>query len=586
MTPIQVDYARDSLLSPQARELLTEYYLLPGEKSPQDAFARASVAYCAGDLELAQRIYDAVSNLHFMFSSPILSNAPAHGKKLKSLPISCFLGYVPDTREGLIEHQKELAWLSVLGGGVGGHWDDVRPVSKKAPGPIPFLKVADSGMLAWKQGTTRKGSYAAYMDVQHPDILEFLQLRIPTGGDVNRKTLNIHHAVNLPDAFMVAVEKDDDWELICPSSGEVRDVIKARTLWERILETRFRTGEPYLNWIDTANAALHPAQAAKGLRIRGSNLCNEIHLATDEQRTAVCCLSSLNLETYDEWPKTLVGDLVTFLDNVLQAFIDNAPAEVGKAIFSAKAERSIGIGAMGFHSLLQKYRIPFESEAAASFNKQVFEDIQKKAKRQTMKLAEERGEPDDLKGYGVRNAHLLAIAPNANSSIITGCSPSIEPWRSNYFVHRTRIGSHVIRNAYLQEVLEEYAVDKPEGWIDEQWASILAHEGSVQHLEWMTDYDKSVFKTFFELDQHWVVRHAGERQKYICQGQSVNLAFPAKSPRKYVNSVHLVAWDMGLKGLYYLRTTTGFSAEKITSKVERMALGEAPTEEECTACHG
>lgn len=581
MHPIQVDYARDSLLSPQALELLTEYYLLPGEQSPQDAFARASVAYCANDLGLAQRIYDAVSRLHFMFSSPILSNAPAYGKKAKALPISCFLSYVPDTREGLIEHQAELAWLSVLGGGVGGHWNHVRPVSKKAPGPIPFLKVTDSGMLAWKQGTTRKGSYAAYLDVSHPDILEFLQLRVPTGGDVNRKTLNIHHAVNLTDDFMQAVEEDKTWELKCPHSGEVRETLKARTLWERILETRFRTGEPYLNFIDTANRDLNPLQQQMGLRIHGSNLCNEIHLATNEERTAVCCLSSLNLETFDAWPKGLVRDVVTFLDNVLTTFIDEAPDVISKARYSALKERSIGIGAMGFHSYLQRNSVPFESEAAAHLNVYLFSFVKGEAVKQSKALAKERGEPDDLEGSGMRNAHLLAIAPNANSSIITGCSPSIEPWRSNYYVHRTRIGSHVIKNEYLKERLKYYGKDDQETWV-----SILEHDGSVQHLEFLGAHDKAVFKTAFELDQHWPVRHAGERQPYVCQGQSVNLFFPAKVERSYVNSVHLSAWKQGLKGLYYLRTTTGHSAEKINKKVDRMALGEAPKEEECVACHG
>lgn len=598
MRNIKIDYARDALLSPQARELLSEYYLLPGETSPQDAFARAAVAYCGGDLELAQRIYDAASNLHFMFASPILSNAPKGywetrhiqagstnppywvGDTAKAMPISCFLTYVPDTREGLIEHQAELAWLSVMGGGVGGHWDHVRPVSRKAPGPIPFLKVADSGMLAWKQGTTRKGSYAAYLDVSHPDILEFLQLRVPTGGDINRKTLNIHHAINLTDEFMQAVEENQEWKFICPHSKEVRGTIQARTLWERILETRFRTGEPYLNFIDTANAALNPHQKAMGLRIHGSNLCNEIHLATSKSRTAVCCLSSLNLETYDSWPTTLVADLVRFLDNVLDFFIAHAPTEMDKAVFSAERERSIGIGAMGFHSYLQRHGIAFQSSLAVEVNREMFKTIQAQAVIESEKLAVERGEPMDLKGSGRRNAHLMAIAPNANSSVVTGCSPSVEPWRSNYFVHRTRIGSHVVKNRYLQRDLETLGMDTPE-----VWASILEHDGSVQHLD-LPDHVKEVYKTCFELDQHWVVKHAGDRQPYICQGQSVNLFFPARAERSYVNSVHLSAWKAGLKGLYYLRTTTGHSAEKVSTQVVRQALGEAPTVEECVACQG
>lgn len=599
--PIIVSYERDGLLTPQALDLLFEYYLLPTEKSPQDAFARAAIAFSGGDMGLAQRIYDAVSNLHFMYSSPILSNAPSGywetrhvqagstnppfwvGDKANSLPISCFLAFVPDTRLGLIEHQRELAWLSVMGGGVGGHWDSIRAVSKKAPGPIPFLKVSDSGMLAWKQGKTRKGSYAAYLDVGHADVIEFLNIRVPTGGDPNRKTLNIHHALNITDAFMRAVYAGEDWELRCPHSGQVRDVVKARTLWERIIETRFRTGEPYLNFIDTANRAMPQAQKDKGLRLHGSNLCNEIHLATNEQRTAVCCLSSLNLETFDEWPKTLVADVTRFLDNVLQFFIDNAPQELHRAKHSAEMERAIGIGTMGFHSYLQKHGVPFESEVASAINKTLFNFIKTEAVEESKRLADERGEAPDMVGTGMRHSHLLAIAPNANSSIITGCSPSIEPWHSNYFVHRTRAGSHVIKNKYLQAALAKYGKDD-----DETWASILAEDGSVQHLDFLTEEERDTFKTFKELDQHWVVRHAIDRQADICQGQSVNLSFKAGTPRKVVNSVHLYAYNhgKGLKGLYYLRVTTGHSAEKVSKRVERVALGEAPKEEECVACHG
>lgn len=593
--PIRVLTERDELLTPQAYELLTEFYLAPGETSPQEAFGRAAVAFCDGDLGLAQRIYDAVSQLHFMYSSPILSNAPQgtwerniisgdlqwSGQKAKSLPISCFLSYVPDTRKGLIEHQRELAWLSVMGGGVGGHWDHVRAVSRKAPGPIPFLGVTDRGMLAWKQGN-RRGSYAAYLDVSHPDMVEFLQLRVPTGGDANRKTLNLHHAVNISDKFMQAVEADQDWTFECPHSKEPRGTTKARTLWERILETRFRTGEPYLNFIDTANRGLNLAQKMLGLRIHGSNLCNEIHLATNDKRTAVCCLSSLNLETYDEWPETLVADVTRFLDNVLTYFIEHAPEEVSRAVYSAKAERSIGIGAMGFHSYLQKHGVPFESEQAAAINAVMFDTIQSKARKASRKLAIERGEPSDLVGTGYRNAHLMAIAPNANSSIIIGCSPSIEPWRSNYYVHRTRIGSHVIKNKYLQGILAKYDEDH-----SGTWESILEHDGSVQHLDFLTQEERDTFKTCFELDQHWVVRHAAERQPFICQGQSVNLFFPAGTPRKVVNSVHLMAFKKGLKGLYYCRVTTGHSAEKVNKQVERIAIGDAAaTAEECMSCHG
>src|SRR6056300_1110716 len=361
---ITIDRNRDKQLSEQAYKLLKDYYCNSDENSPQQAFARASVAYCAGDMELAQRIYDYVSKGWFMFASPVLSNAPAPGQKAKALPISCFLTYVPDSLEGLIDHSAELRWLSVKGGGVGGHWSDVRAVSKKAPGPMPFLHTVDADMVAYRQGRTRKGSYAAYMDVSHPDIVEFINMRIPT-GDGNRKNLNLHHAVNLTDKFMEAVEAGAQWDLLDPNDKSVRETMSARKLWELILETRYRTGEPYMNFIDTANRALPDAQKAMGLTIKGSNLCNEIHLVTSEERTAVCCLSSVNLEKYDEWVGTsMVKDLIVFLDNVLQFFIDNAGDEISKARFSATQERSLGLGAMGWHSLLHQKRIPFDSAQA------------------------------------------------------------------------------------------------------------------------------------------------------------------------------------------------------------------------------
>ena len=390
---ITIDRTRDKAMSDQARELVTGYYLRGKEKSPQEAYARACVAYSNGDDDLAQRLYDAVSNGYFMFSSPILSNAPAPGETALGLPISCFLSYVPDTLDGLISHQSELAWLSVKGGGVGGHWGDVRPVSDKAPGPIPFIKVADSAMTAYKQGKTRKGSYAAYTDISHPDVMEFINIRMPTGGDANRKCFNINNAVNLTDAFMDTVLADGDWDLVDPSDDTTRESIRARELWERLIEVRFRTGEPYLNFIDEANRHLPQALKDKGLTIKGSNLCNEIHLPTDEDRTAVCCLSSVNLEHFDEWKDTsLVGDLIVMLDNVLQEFIDNAPDEMSKARYSAQQERSLGLGAMGFHSYLQKKSIPWESALATGQNLKMFNHIKERAVETTKALADTRGE--------------------------------------------------------------------------------------------------------------------------------------------------------------------------------------------------
>ena len=361
---ISIEKNKDNKISEQAKKLLKDYYQLADEVSPQQAYARAAVAYCYEDYELAQRIYNYVSDGWFMFASPVLSNAPLPNVKTKALPISCFLSYVPDSLDGLIDHSSELRWLSVKGGGVGGHWSDVRAVSDKAPGPMPFIHTVDADMTAYRQGKTRKGSYAAYMDISHPDIIEFLNMRIPT-GDVNRKNLNLHHAVNISDAFMRAVERDEMWDLIDPNDQTVRDSKKARKIWETVLETRYRTGEPYLNYIDTVNRAMPQSMKDKGLKIHGSNLCNEIHLPTSEDRTAVCCLSSVNLEKYDEWKDSrMVADLIRFLDNVLQFFIDNAPKDIARAKYSAEQERSLGLGAMGWHSYLHKNRIPFESELA------------------------------------------------------------------------------------------------------------------------------------------------------------------------------------------------------------------------------
>ena len=579
MDKIKIDLSRDKLLSDQATQLLKDYYMIKGESSPQEAFARAALAYCDGDYNFAQRIYNYASKQWFMFASPVLSNAPRWGEPFKALPISCFLTYVGDTLEDLIAHNTEVAWLSVKGGGVGGHWSDVRAVSDKAPGPIPFLKVVDSQMTAYKQGKTRKGSYAAYMDIDHPDIIEFINFKLPTGGDANRKCFNLFNAVNVTNKFMKRLEADEVIELKDPHTGLYRDRIRARELWERILEARFRTGSPYINFIDTANEALPEALKQHGLKIHGSNLCNEIHLPTNKDRTAVCCLSSVNLEKYDDWKKTsMVRDLIRFLDNVLQAFIDNAPREIVKAKKSALRERSLGLGAMGFHGYLQKYNMPFESAVAKSLNKRIFKYIKDEALLETKLLATERGTPGDLFGTNVRNAHLLAVAPNANSSIICGCTASIEPIKSNAYVHRTRAGSHLIKNKYLIDVLKMHNAND-----EKTWQSIIINEGSVQHLKFLSDYERDIYKTAFEIDQAWVIEHAGDRQEYICQGQSVNLFFPSGSDKSYVNSVHIKAWKQKLKGLYYLRTSSGNQAEKVSTQVQRDALKDA---EECISCHG
>jgi len=582
---IKIDRTKDNKLSEQARKLLKDYYQLKDETSAQQSYARAAVAYSYGDMDLAQRIYNYVSEGWFMFSSPVLSNAPLPGAEVKSLPISCFLTYVPDSLDGLIDHSAELRWLSVKGGGVGGHWSAVRAVSEKAPGPMPFLHTVDADMTAYRQGRTRKGSYAAYMDISHPDIIEFVNMRIPT-GDVNRKNLNLHHAVNVTDSFMRAVERNEVWDLVDPDDGTVRDSMKARKLWELLLETRYRTGEPYLNFIDTANRALPQTMKDKGLKIHGSNLCNEIHLPTSEDRTAVCCLSSVNLEKYDEWNKTpMIRDLIRFLDNVLQFFIDNAGDEISRARYSAKQERSLGLGAMGWHSYLNRHRIPFDSEDADKKNVEVFKYIKTQAVEETEQLSKERGECPDMKTTRRRNSHLLAIAPNANSSIIVSTSPSIEPLKANAYTHRTRAGSHLVKNIYLEEELEKVGKND-----QTTWSSIITNGGSVQHLDFLSDEVKDVFRTAIEIDQDAIVRQGGHRQEFLCQGQSLNVFFPAGADRGSLHNIHYNAWKYGCKGLYYLRTETSNKAENVSIKVEREALkdyeSQAMSQEECVACQG
>jgi len=589
---IAINPEYDSNLNEQAYALLKDYYMLEGETTPQQSYARAALAFSAGDTALAQRIYEYAAKNWFMFSSPILSNAPTpDGRNTKGLPISCFLTYVDDSLEGLMEHSNELRWMSVKGGGVGGHWSSVRANSEISPGPIPFLKTVDADMTAYRQGKTRKGSYAAYIDISHPDIVEFLNIRVPTGGDSHRKCFNLNNAINITDEFMQAVLNNADWNLIDPKTKKIRDSINARELWQRILEVRFRTGEPYLNFIDEANRKLPDYMQAKGLKIHGSNLCNEIHLVTDKDRSAVCCLSSLNLEKFEEWKNTtIVEDCITFLDNVLQYFVDHA-TDVGlkKARFSATQERSLGLGAMGFHAYLQSKNIPWESALAKAQNMKIFTLIKERAVKQTQELARIRGEAPDAVGYGVRNTHLLAIAPNANSSIIANTSPSIEPYKSNAYTHRTRAGAHLVKNRYLENILLQKAdalpVDERQQWLNETWTSIITHDGSVQHLDCLNEWEKNVFKTAFELDQRWIIDHAGDRQEFLCQGQSVNLFFPAGTDKAIVNAVHLRAWKNKLKGLYYLRTNAGAKAETVSEKVRTEKLKDFK-DTECLSCQG
>jgi ribonucleoside-diphosphate reductase alpha chain len=567
--------------SEHAISLLKNFYMLETETEPEEAFRRAAYAFSDGDNELAERILSYTNSGWLMFSSPILSNARLDDSKT-GLPISCFLTYVPDTVEGLIEHSTELRWMSVMGGGVGGHWSDIRSVSNKAPGPIPFVKTVDSDMQAWKQGVTRKGSYAAYLDISHPDIIEFINLRVPTGGDTNRKCFNINNAVCISDEFMQAVADGKEWNLVDPHSKEVKETIPARELWQRILEIRFRTGEPYIFFSDTVNDALPQSLKDKGLKVNGSNLCCEITLPTSKDRSAVCCLSSLNLEYFDEWKNTaIVEDSITFLDNVLEFFIKNAPPSLSKAVKSAQLERSLGLGTMGFHSYLQRKNLAWESPGAKGVNRRLFKHIKEKAVKQTEALAKLKGEYLDGIGTGRRNSHLLAIAPNANSAIILDTSPSIEPWKSNAFTHRTRAGSFLQKNKYLDKILKDLYPD--ETTYNEIWQSIVLNQGSVQDLDCLTFYQKAVFKTAFEIEQAWLIEHAADRQEHICQAQSLNLFFPAGSDKAYVNYVHILAWKKKVKTLYYLRTNSGAAAEKISQKIERKALKDY---DECISCQG
>ena len=581
-----INYDRDNLLTDFGKTTLKDRYLLPEETSPQDGFMRAAKAFSDND-EMAERIYNYASKLWFMYSTPILSN----GGSTRGMPISCFLNYVGDSRDGLTGHYTENAWLASIGGGIGGYWGHVRSdgVStsggSQSSGSIPFLHVVDSEILAFSQGKTRRGSYAAYMDMSHPEIIEFLEMRKPSGGDIHRKCLNLHHGINISNDFMELIEKciaeptyDDSWNLIDPHTKEIVRTVSARELWQKLLETRVATGEPYVSFIDTINEALPETQKKLGLRVHHSNLCTEITLPTNENRTAVCCLSSVNLEKYDEWQKEplFIPDLVRFLDNALSFFIENAPENVFRAKFSAANERSIGLGAMGFHAYLQSKGIPFESALAKAMNLKIFRKIKEQAVEESKSLAIKRGEAPDMEGTGMRNAHLLAIAPNASSSIICGTtSPSIEPFRANAYVQKTMSGSFLVKNKYLEKLLTKKGLNT-----DEVWQSIVAQRGSVLHLDELSDYEKDTFKTAIEINQQWVIEHAADRQQYICQAQSINVFVPADVNIKELHDIHMLAWKKKIKTLYYCRSEAIKRAELLSKKVERTIIPEA----DCLAC--
>ena len=586
---MKIDYSKDNLLTEFSFKTLEDRYLVGDEKSPQEGFARAAQAF-ADDDEHAQRLYDYASNLWFMFSTPVLSN----GGTKRGLPISCFLNYVEDSREGITEHYTENAYLSSFGGGIGGSWSAVRSAGTKtskgseSTGVIPFVKVVDAEMLAFSQGVTRRGSYAGYIHISHPEIEEFLDIRKPTGGDTNRKCLNLHHGIVISDKFMEIIHRatkeegfDDSWELIDPHSGEVKKVVSARTLWVKILQNRMETGEPYIMFEDAVNADLPEFQKRKGLKVNHSNLCSEITLATNEERTAVCCLSSVNLEYYDEWKKVpaFIPDLIRMLDNVLTYFIENAPEQMERARFSAMRERSLGLGAMGFHAYLQKNNMPFESVFASSVNYEMFKHIKTQAQATTEQLAVERGACPDDDSCSVRNAHLLAIAPNASSSIICGnTSPSIGPFRANAFTQKTKSGSFLQKNKYLEKTLEKYGRND-----DLTWKEIVTNKGSVQHLDFLSDEEKEVFKTAVEINQSWVVEHAAARQEFICQSQSVNLFFPPDVNKGDLHNVHMLAWAKNMKTLYYLRSEAISRADNVSNKIKREIIFE---QSDCLSCEG
>jgi ribonucleoside-diphosphate reductase alpha chain len=592
---IKVDYTRDKLFDELGKLRLKESYMKDDEVSPQERFAFVSKTFGSNE-EHAQRLYEYSSKHWLSYSTPILS----FGRSKRGMPISCFLNYIEDTAEGLVDNLSETNWLSMLGGGVGIGFG-IRSADDKSTGVMPHLKMYDASSLAYRQGRTRRGSYAAYLSIDHPDIINFLEMRKPT-GDQNMRCLNMHHGINIPDAFMEIIEKsmldpnfDDSWKLVDPASNEVRETVSARELWQRILEMRMMTGEPYLHFIDESNRKMPQWLKDKGLSINQSNLCSEIILPTDVKRTAVCCLSSLNLEHYDSWKndKLFLKDVAEMLDNVLQYFIDKAPNTIKRAKYSATRERSIGVGALGWHAYLQRNNLPWESSQAVGKNKQIFAHIRGQLDEANKLLGLERGEAPDAVGTGNRFSHLMAVAPNASSSILMGnTSPSIEPYRANAYRQDTLSGSHLNKNRWLDEIIKKESTNHKEGWADEVWSSIIANDGSVQHLDWMDDWSKDVFKTSMEIDQRWVVQHAADRQVYIDQAQSLNVFFRPDSHIKYIHAVHFQAWKQGLKTMYYCRSDKIAKADKVSKRIEREVIkeidlhaltGDADT---CLACEG
>lgn len=588
---IEIDKSRDALFDELGIVRLKESYMREDETSPQERFAFVSKAF-ASDEAHAQRLYDYASKHWLSYSTPILS----YGRSKRGLPISCFLSYLDDSAEGLVDTLSEVNWLSMLGGGVGIHVG-IRGSDDKSVGVMPHLKVYDASSLAYRQGRTRRGSYAAFLDISHPDIIAFVEMRKPT-GDQNMRTLNLHHGINVSNKFMELLENamrdpefDDSWPLINPNNGQVTEVVKARELWQKILEMRMQTGEPYLVFLDNANAKLPVWLREQGLKINGSNLCTEIFLPTSKERTAVCCLSSVNLEYYDDWKNdpVFIRDVMEMLDNVLEHFIQNAPNSISRARLSAMRERSVGLGALGLHAYFQKNLIPFDSVVAKVTNRKIFQYINEQCALADQYLVGKRGPCPDAKKSGVsrRFSHWMAIAPNASSSLIMGnTSPSIEPYRANVFRQDTMSGAHVYKNRFLKAELAKIGRDT-----DEVWATIIANDGSVQHLD-IPENLKEVFKTAMELDQRWLVDLAGDRQEFVDQGQSLNLFFRPDVSVKYLHAIHFIAWKMGLKSLYYCRSDKLRKADKVGTRIERKRLEEeinmaaVADGDVCVACEG
>lgn len=596
---VKIDESRNSLLTAFGKAVLEDRYLLEGEKF-QDLFARVAKFY-ADDEKHAQRLYDYISKLWFMPATPILSN----GGTSRGLPISCFLNETDDSLDGIVGLWEENVWLAARGGGIGSYWGNVRSINEmvrgngKTSGIIPFIKVQDSMTLAISQGSLRRGSAAVYLPIEHPEIEEFIDLRRPTGGDTNRRSLNIHHGVVVSDAFMEAVANDADWELKSPRDGSVQLTLKARELWIKLLTARIETGEPYILFGDTVNRNIPEHQKKLGLKVKMSNLCSEITLPTGidhhgKNRTAVCCLSSLNLETYEQWKdnKELITDVMRFLDNVLQDFIDNAPDTMSRAKYSAMRERSVGLGVMGFHSFLQSKMVPIEGAMAKVWNTKIFKHIEEEVSKASKILAKEKGACPDAEECGImeRFSNKTAIAPTASISIIAGnSSPGIEPYAANSFTQKTLSGSFTVKNKNLERLLKE------KGYNNEQvWSSISTHEGSVQHLTFLSDLEKDVFKTAYELDQKWLIQHAADRTPYVDQGQSLNIFMPGDVSKKALHDAHFMAWNMGVKSLYYARATSIQRADKVSHAVTQAEIDvsspandsveEESKYDECLAC--